>query len=262
MVQINKKQLIISVIVIILLLFTTSFFGWSWYMTNQETKDLRNNLNATNSELTTYRDANGRLIAEKQSLNVTVSSLIENGQLMGVNVEELKKEVGNLKNLVARVEIQGKANGTALTQINEGKITKESLAELLRNSTDTNNINLTDLPDSLDVENFEWTNDYITLNGVLFKSPDEVKKYAVIDYEYNPKKITATLYEKRVKLFKPKETTVKIQFDDPNFIVNDATSIVIKKDPPKFYETTGFKVGAGFVVGVGLTTTILILATQ
>jgi len=261
-IEVSKKQLIIVLLIVISLLFGTSFFGWSWYMTNQDAKNLKTNLNAVNSELITYRDENGRLIAEKQSLNLTVNELIENGNLMGANLDELKAEVGNLKNLVSRVEIQGKTNGVALSEINNGKITKDGLVELLKNTSDTNDIDLTNLPDTLDSESFSWTNDYLTLNGVSFKSPDDIKKMVAIEYEYNPKKITATVFRKRTKIFKPKETTVKISFDDPNFIVNDVTSIVIKEDPPKFYETTGFKVGAGFVIGVGLTTTILILATQ
>ena len=177
-------------------------------------------------EVHIQRNKNGQLEAEKRSQNLTIKDLKEYGDQVGQNNEKLKKKVGSLKNLVSNLE-------GALATAGDGQVQLEP--DTIRIKGDSVNYFLG--------HTFEWTNNYLTLNGTL----DQDLK---MDFKYQYKSdFGITTYWKRPSLFKRKELMVNMLMTDPNARATELNSVVIKPDPPKFYQTTGFKIGIGVVGG-------------
>jgi hypothetical protein len=53
------------------------------------------------------------------------------------------------------------------------------------------------------------------------------------------------------KLFKVSDPVVRIKVDNPNVQITSMSNFVVRK-PPKWYQTTGFKIGIGAIIGFGL----------
>jgi len=53
------------------------------------------------------------------------------------------------------------------------------------------------------------------------------------------------------RLIKKSDPVVRIRVDNPNVVITGMSNFVVRK-PPKWYETTGFKVGVGMLLGFGL----------
>ena len=53
------------------------------------------------------------------------------------------------------------------------------------------------------------------------------------------------------RLIKKSDPVVRIKVDNPNVVVTGMSNFVVRK-PPKWYETTGFKIGVGVLLGFGL----------
>jgi hypothetical protein len=53
------------------------------------------------------------------------------------------------------------------------------------------------------------------------------------------------------RLFKKKDTVVRIRVDNPNVAITGMENIYIKQDK-KWHQTTAFKVGVGAIIGFGL----------
>jgi hypothetical protein len=53
------------------------------------------------------------------------------------------------------------------------------------------------------------------------------------------------------KLFKVSDPVVRIKVDNPNVKITSMSNFVVRK-PPKWYQTTGFKIGIGALIGFGL----------
>lgn len=53
------------------------------------------------------------------------------------------------------------------------------------------------------------------------------------------------------KLIKKSDPVVRIRVDNPNVVVTGMSNFVVRK-PPRWYETTGFKIGVGVLLGFGL----------
>jgi len=53
------------------------------------------------------------------------------------------------------------------------------------------------------------------------------------------------------KIFKVSDPVVRIRVDNPNVQITSMSNFVVRK-PPKWYQTTGFKIGVGVLIGFGL----------
>ena len=53
------------------------------------------------------------------------------------------------------------------------------------------------------------------------------------------------------RLIKKSDPVVRIRVDNPNVVVTGMSNFVVRK-PPRWYETTGFKIGVGVLLGFGL----------
>lgn len=53
------------------------------------------------------------------------------------------------------------------------------------------------------------------------------------------------------KLINKSDPVVRIRVDNPNVVVTGMSNFVVRK-PPRWYETTGFKIGVGVILGFGL----------
>jgi hypothetical protein len=47
------------------------------------------------------------------------------------------------------------------------------------------------------------------------------------------------------------DPVVRIKVDNPNVKITSMSNFVVRK-PPKWYQTTGFKIGIGALIGFGL----------
>jgi hypothetical protein len=54
------------------------------------------------------------------------------------------------------------------------------------------------------------------------------------------------------KIFKVSDPVVRIRVDNPNVQITSMSNFVVRK-PPKWYESTPFKIGVGVLIGFGLT---------
>jgi hypothetical protein len=53
------------------------------------------------------------------------------------------------------------------------------------------------------------------------------------------------------KIFKVSDPVVRIRVDNPNVQITSMSNFVVRK-PPKWYESTPFKIGVGVLIGFGL----------
>ena len=182
------------------------------------------------------RNKKGEWEAERRSFHLTNAELKKNADNLGIDNKALKQRVGSLKNLVSSLQGDILASGS-------GEI------QLMRSDT----IYSSDSTKYFIGHGFDWTNDYLTLNGTL----DNTYKLK-FDYTYSVAFTTDTFWKRerntnkngKKKLFKEKNLTVNFTLDDPNAKAIGLNSVVIRPDPPKFYQTTWFKIGVGFLGGV------------
>lgn len=222
-----KKERIIWAIVILLILG----FGIHREVTNnRQEKGLQSMIEVLNDSVSHHKNAEGKWEAERKSYNLTTKELRKNGQELNLETRRLSKQVGNLKNLVA--DLKGE-----LLVVGEGSV------QLIPGDS----IFINDSTKVFAGHRFNWTNSYLSIDGTLNDAYN-----LQFNYSYNVD-FSVTTYWKREKMFKRKDLVVNMIFSDPNARATDLNSIVIKPNPPKFYETTWFKVGVGFLGGVLIT---------
>lgn len=222
-----KKERIIWVVVILLL---AGFFVNREIINKSKEKGLVSMIEVMNDTITIERNKRGEWEAEKLSYSLTNKELRKYGQELEIDNKVLKHRIGSLSNLVSYLEGQVVATG-------EGEV------RLLPSDT----IFSTDSSEYFVGHAFDWTNNYLTLHGTLDNTYD-----LKFNYTYSSG-FEVTTYWKRPKAFKRKELVVNFTSADPNAVATDLTSVVIKPDKPKFYETTWFKIGVGFLGGVVIT---------
>jgi uncharacterized FlaG/YvyC family protein len=178
-----------------------------------------------------YRNANGELIAQRDSYHMEAKNFKDLADQLGFDKGELKEQVGNLNNLVSRLEAELKIKGEIDTKLEDSVIT---IVE--RDTVYQENIKI-----------FNWSNDYLTLGGTI-KPNDDLS----IRYSYRTA-FQTTNYWRRDGVFKPLHLVVDVKFDDPNAGAYDLNSIVVKPRRKRFYERSWFWFVSGVASGVVIT---------
>ena len=217
-----KFERIIWVVVILLI---AGFFGFREWKHNQAEKGLQTMLEVLNDNVEVYKNKEGQWEAERKSFNLTTAELRKNGQELGFENSGLKKRVGNLKNLVNRLEGDLEAIGTGSAQLTPDTVYLSDGTTFIGHK-------------------FDWSNNYLSLNGTLSNTYE-----LNFDYSYKSS-FEVTTYWKRSGMFKRKDLVVNFTMSDPNAQATDLNSVVIKPDPPKFFETNWFWGGVGFLGGL------------
>jgi hypothetical protein len=149
---------------------------------------------------------------------------------LGFETDKLKKQVGSLNNLV------GYWKGKAAI--------KDTITTVLRDTVIIENDSV-----RVPVKWISWNNKYLFLDGAI--NGNNVS----IAYNYNVDFSLTAYYKPRpffqpTTWFKPKPLVADIYFSDPNLKVGEFKGLVIKQEKKRWYETSGFKFGVGFVSGV------------
>jgi len=223
-----KTERVIWAVVILLIIG----FGVHREVKNRgKEKGLQSMIEVLNDTVSHHRNQRGEWVAERKSYNLTAAELRKNGQELNIDNAALKKQVGNLNNLVANLKGELLIAGQGTVQLIPG---------------DT--IYVGDSTNFYTGHRFDWTNSYLSLDGTLSETFE-----MNFDYSYNVD-FDVTTYWKRPKPFKRKDLIVNMTFADPNAKAVGLNSVIVKPDPPKFFETTWFKVGIGFLGGFFLGT--------
>lgn len=221
-----KTERILWIVIVVILLL-----GGIHYIRGlkQDAASLQTMVDVMADSVRWEKNRNGRLEAEKRSQNLTISELKNNAEALGVDNKKLKERVGRLNNLVAYLQGELEASGSGDTEL-----------------VPVDTVYITEAGDTVEVFNghkFEWTNSYLSLNGRL----SDTYKLS-FDYTYSTD-FEVTTYWKRPKWYKSKELVINMTYDDPAAKAMSLNNVVVKPDPPKFYQTTAFKLGVGFLAG-------------
>ncbi len=179
---------------------------------NSDNKRLSTNVGLMEGNLDKERNDKGQVVAEKQSLMMTVKELKESGLLKD-------NKIKRLKNVIAK-----------------------SVFNIV--TTDTVKTALVDsILDTLVIgRKFKWNDDFLYMNG--FISGDSL----VIGYkDYNS--FDVTYLWKRKRLFAPKKAYVKIVPMNPKTDVTGLQNIIVRPEKKKFWQTKGFAFGVGALGG-------------
>lgn len=176
-----------------------------------------------------YRDKNGQLIGQVNTHELTVKNLKEYGDQLGFENKSLKKQVGNLNNLVAHW--QGKA-GVA-----------DTIRTVVHDTTYVDRDG-----ETVTAQTFKWKNKFMDLEGII------VTDSLTLRYLYNVD-FALTAYRKPQGGFwkPPGQLVADVKFNDPSFKVTEFKGFVITEPRKKWYETKGFAIGAGFLLGYAAT---------
>jgi hypothetical protein len=218
----TKERITWAAIIILII----SFVGFREWKNNKTQKGLQTMIEVLNDSTQIYKNKENKWESEKKSFNITTAELRKHGQELGFENAGLRKQVGNLKNLVSRLEGDLEIAG-------EGSIVF-SPPDTVYLEGDTVYVG----------QEFNWTNNYLTLNGTLSNSQE-----LDFNYKYNST-FKITTYWKKPGMFKRKDLVVNFTMSDPNAYTTSLNNVVIKPDPPKFYETRLFWGGVGFLGGL------------
>lgn len=168
-----------------------------------------------------YKNREGELIGQIKTHEVTIGELKEFKNDIGIEVDELKRQIGSLSRLVGRW--QGRAQF-----IDWDTITVPVYDTIINQAT---------------LGKFEWNNNYLELRGLIGNK--QVSLAYTYDLEFD---FDLTSYWKGKNLFKKGTLVTDIKFSDQNMKVSEFKGIVIKQPPKKWYETRAFAFGTGFVL--------------
>lgn len=204
-----------------LLIGLVVFFAYQWlsvsHKRNQEHKIATNNIEALQSQITTFKNKNGQLVSEKKALVLT------NDQLKYIN-DSLESDIGKLKKLKAKITIK--------------TVTKFDTIEIPVHITDGANC------DSC-YFTFHKSTKYYDISGYY-------KKQLYLNSPSFENNITIGLGSTRHKLFGPSELVVRAANSNPYSKTTELNAYTIKYKK-KWYEKPWVYIGLGAVGGYLLT---------
>jgi hypothetical protein len=173
-----------------------------------------------------YRNKNGELVGQVKTSELTIDQLKEFGGQLGFEVDGLKSEVGRLNRLKAHWE--GKAGVT------------NTIETVLHDTTYVDK----ETGDIITAKDFKWNNKWMNIAGVIVNNDLTLTYQYTIDF-------SLTAYRKPQKGFwkSPGQLVTDIKFSDPNFKVTEFKGFVVTEERKRWYQTNGFKYGAGFLIG-------------
>lgn len=239
-----------EIVIVILLIFL--FIGYN-KLSNTTTSlaDIENALKISRQETKLFKDKSGKLVAEKQVMQLNINDLTQNGNQLGLDMTDIKSQVGNLKNLVNRME--GKINTQGSVEAGIDELKGDLLAALAKG--DTSKENISKLKERY--KPFKWSSDYLLVTDGLIDLKENKVNF---NYTYSTKFTNTTFWKKEdgfKNKFKPKSLVVQLKFEDQNAFADSVQNINVKPPPKKFYEKTLFKVAVGFTSGLYLSSRFL-----
>lgn len=217
----NKFTAVLGTLIIVMM-FTIS-------KQRNEVYDATKELSEWKDSVQYYYNREGELVAQKNVAELELDDLKKLNDQLGIDMKELKDQVGNLKNLNSyyRGQVNVMGSGTS--------ITIDTVVQVIENT------------DTVEVvaQSVDWTNDYLAIDGIF------IPRFNRWDFNYSYKvDFDITSYHKKTRkgLFAPKTLVVDLKLSDPNARVVDLQALQIKREN-KWYQSTAFKVGIGLVGG-------------
>lgn len=202
-----------GIVIAILLLFV--FIGWqaNGILSNQN-KAYSHLADSAFSIAKHYHNRNGELIQQVRIYELTARDFKEIGDNLGFANSELKKQVGNYKNLVAYWQGQAGFKGVDSIRWHDSTRMVDGVSE--------------------DFKTFGWSNGHLTINEDYYPADNVV----VLEYEYDLGGFELVAYRKKEKvkgrLFKKKVLVADIKFGDQNIKVDEFKGIVIRENDGLF----------------------------
>ena len=197
---------------------------------SEDYKSLETAYDIANDSTHYYKNKSGDLVAQRTTQNLTIQELKEHGDELGFDNKALKKQVGNMNRLVSNLKGEISIKDRIISKIN-----KSTEIDTVIVAGDTTFI-------EKEFATFEHKGKYLQYQGKI--SENEV----VIDYVYNVV-FEQTSYWKPTGFLKPLQLVTDFKLEDPNARAVNLNSLTVKPPRKKFYQTTGFKVGVGFLGG-------------
>ena len=216
------------IIFVIILFILGGFFAMDKFKSRDEMRGLQTMVEVLNDSVRVHKNKEGKLVAEKKSQYITIKELQKYNQELNLDKKGLKKEIGNLKNLVTYLRGKAQASGSGSVVLTADTVALIAVPQASPNEP------------TIFPKHFVWTDNYLALNGTL----DYQYK---LDFEY-----TYKFDYDIITYWKKKDLVVNITFSDPNLVTTDINSVVIKPQRKKFYERNWFWAVAGFAGGVFL----------
>jgi uncharacterized protein YxeA len=210
-------------IVIVIILFT--FWRGERYSKNL----YKDKIEVMNDSIKSTINKNGNLEAEKRGLEISLSDLKNENNILGIDKKKLKQEIGNLSNLVAFYKVKANVSKTIETNV------RDTVIMLIGSDTI-----------SYKGVSFDWSNEWLNISGLYI--PNTRKITLRYDYRFDYNIYSYRKRDPKWKVWKPKELYVKVEFKDPTIQVTQLDYVKIA-DRPKFYEKGIFKYGVGFLAG-------------
>jgi len=207
----NKYGKWIAIILLLLVLL----LGWRSCSITGDRDFYRDKVTKGESALKLERDKTGALHAK---MDATLTSVYELKNSQDSTIQELRKEVGNVKKLVSSIRFSGSTGGTFTGDV-------------------TNNTTLIN-GDTVRVQEMEYKDEWFSFKGRVVDNKYSVTPRFRNEYAVN------TFWGKG-GLFKEPTLQVEVISKNPYTDVTSMKPIVVPPRKKKWYETRGFMFGAG-----------------
>lgn len=209
-----------------------------WRIPSQHTDLNSNQLRILNDSVSHYRNKEGELISQRETLELTVSQFKSNLDRLEIDKEKLERQVGDLRrvNSVLRADLQ--ASGTiAVSGTLEPRTTSDSfeLSGVFSDSTE-----FIYVVDSLAITGmYDYLNDELRLR--------DIKGLSEISYRYNVS-LEQVQYWKRDWLFGQRYAVVDLKLSDPNATITSLNHFQVKQ-VKRWWQRDVVKFGIGVFIG-------------
>ncbi len=212
-----------------LLIVVIGFLLWDGCQSRRQARDFETQMSEFESKEQSFRriiDKQGREIAEQNQIILTKDQAIAQGLIANTKLKNIKSQV--------RV-ITSTRLDTIFIPFNEPDVFDPDIFD------DVNNVISVPKP-------FLAFNKWYWIEGRIVKRGLEIDTIQFFNTQ------TVTIGNKRLKglrnIFKRKIPTVEIINESPYVSVQGLQNVVIKRKRKKFWQTTAFKVGVGFGLGI------------
>ncbi len=172
--------------------------------------------------VTTYKNKNGELIAQVETMRGTMDELKGSLEAAGVQLKDLKKQIGSLNNLVSYLTVKASVTNTVTV-------------------TNTDTVYVDSTGTEVTGRQFAWSNKWMQLDGVSFPLSTTIRyKY---DIEFNT--VTYRIRRGFLMFGKPDKYVTDIKFSDPGIFVSNMRSITVEPNVGFFRKpVVNFALGA------------------
>lgn len=214
------REIFIAVLIIVLLISVRSC-----KVNKDNTYLLTHKADSAFNIATFYKNKDGQLIGQVGTHELTIKQYKNFAEQLGFENKDLKMDNKRLKNLVAHWQAQASMKDTFTVTLHDTTF-------------------ITDKGSTVTLKDFRWNNNYLSLEGLILSNQ------ITLGYSYDVDFSLTAYHKKRGGFWKQQgQLVADIFFSDPSMKVSTFKGFVIKEERKRWYQTTAFKLGSGFVIG-------------